>query len=136
MKNPVAKYIRKYTLVPWLLLALLLSYSTLPTAQPAKDMKYISGKWEGWGSNPKYGRFFITLVIRENGDWQMKMDVPYFKATQFSGKAWLADGKLEVFTENPQLRGAYTLHSKEEKRWLVFLSDDGDTKAELVPSFR
>ncbi len=88
------------------------------------------------GEKTKYGRFFITLVIREDGDWQMKMDVSFFKGVQFSGKGWIADGKFEVFTENPELRGTYTLHAKDEKRWLIFMSDDGNTTAELVPSFR
>ena len=136
MKYPTARHMSGYTFVASLLLALLFGCSTLPTAQMAKDLKSLSGKWEGWGTNQKYGRFFITLVIRESGDWQMKTDVSFFKGIQFSGKSWVADGKLEVFTENPELRGTYTLHAKEEKRWLTFRSDDGLTTAELVPSFR
>jgi hypothetical protein len=66
----------------------------------------------------------------------MKTDASYFRGSEFSGKAWVADGKFEVFTENRQLRGTYTLHAKGEKRWLTFMSDDGETTAELVPSFR
>lgn len=85
-----------------------------------------------------YGRFYITLEIREDGEWKMRTtgDPNMFKGSQFSGKAWVADDKFEVFTETPQLRGTYTLHANEGKRWLVFMSDDGRTTAELVPSFR
>ena len=136
MKHPTARTRSGYTLVIPVLLALIFGCSTLPTAQPVKDLKSIRGKWEGWGENRKYGRLFITLIIREDGGWQMKTDASFFKATQFSGKAWVADGKFEVFTENPQLRGSYTLNSKGERRWLAFMSDDGDTTAELEPSFR
>ena len=136
MKYPTARHISGFTFVISFLLALIFGCSTLPTAQTAKDMRYLSGKWEGWAANPKYGRFFITLVIRESGDWQMKTDASFFKGIEFSGKGWVADGKFEVFTENPELRGTYTLHAKDEKRWLIFMSDDTNTTAELVPSFR
>ena|SRR3972149_4134871 len=136
MKRPTARPISGTTFVISLLLAVIFGCSTLPTAQPAKDLRSIRGKWEGWGTNQTQGRFFITLVIREGGEWQMKTDISVFRAGQFSGKAWVADGKFEFFSETPQLRGTYTLHAKEGKRWLVFRSDDGDTTAELVPSFR
>jgi hypothetical protein len=136
MKHPAARPLSGYTFVIPLLLALIFGCSTLPTVQTAKDLKSIRGKWEGWGTNQMQGRFFITLMIREEGEWQMKTDVSVFKGTQFSGKAWVADGKFEFFSETPQLRGAYTLHAKEEQRWLSFLSDDGNTTAEIVPSFR
>ncbi len=136
MKHPTATHIRPYPFVILLFLALIFGCSTLPTAQPANDVKSVSGKWEGWAANPKYGRFFVTLVIRDSGEWNMKTDVTFFKGFQFSGKGWVADGKFEVFTENPELRGSYTLHYKGEKRWLAFTSDDLNTTAELVPSFR
>lgn len=136
MKSPTARHLSGYTFVIPLFLAVIFSCSTLPTAQTVKDVRSISGKWEGWGENPKYGRFFITLVIRESGEWQMRTDIPIFRGSQFSGKAWVAEGKFETYSETPQLRGTYTLHAKEEKRWLVFRSDDTDTTAELVPSFR
>ena len=136
MKYPTPKYIRAYLLIILFLLALIFGCSTLPSAQPAKDVRSISGKWEGWAANSKYGRFFMTLVIRESGEWQLKTDASFFKGIQFSGKGWIADGKFEVFTENPELRGTYTLHSQGEKRWLAFMSDDTNTTAELIPSFR
>jgi hypothetical protein len=136
MKYVTARHIRGYTFAFPLLLALIFGCSTLPTAQTAKDLRSIRGKWEGWGANFKYGRFFMTLVIRESGEWQMQTDVSFFKGARFSGKAWVADGKFEFYTETPQLRGTYTLHAEGEKRWLVFTSDDGETTAELVPSFR
>jgi len=138
MKYPTARRISAYTFVISLLLALIFGCTTLPTAQIAKDLKSIRGKWEGWGENWNYGRFYMSLEIREDGEWKMKEmgDPNMFKGNQFSGKAWVADDKFEVFTENPQLRGIYTLHAKEERRWLVFVSDDGKTTAELTPSFR
>jgi len=136
MKHPTARALSGYTFVIPLLLALIFGCSTLPTAQTAQDFRSIRGKWEGWGENPKHGRFFITLIIRGEGEWQMKTEASFFKGSQFSGKAWVADGKFEFFSETPQLRGTYTLHAKGENRWLNFVSDDGDTTAELVPSFR
>jgi len=136
MKNPIVRTLSGHTFVIPLLLALIFGCSTLPTTQTAKDLKSIRGKWEGWGENQKYGRFFITLIIQEEGEWQMKTDVSFFKGSQFSGKAWVAEGKFEFFSETPQLRGTYTLHSTGEKRWLTFMSDDGDTTAALEPSFR
>jgi hypothetical protein len=80
----------------------------------------------------------MTLEIREDGEWRMRAmgDPNMFKGNLFSGKAWVADDKFEVFTETPELRGTYTLHANEGKRWLVFMSDDGKTTAELTPSFR
>ena len=66
----------------------------------------------------------------------MKTDASIFQGSQFSGKAWVAEEDFEFYSETPQLRGTYTLHAKDEKRWLVFRSDDGNTRAELVPSFR
>ena len=138
MKYPAARARIAYTFIIPLLLALIFGCSTVPTAQTAKDIKSIRGKWEGWGDNRNYGRFFMTLEIREDGRWAMKAmgDPNMFKGNQFSGKAWVADDKFEVFTENRQLRGTYTLHAKEDRRWLVFMSDDGNTTAELEPSFR
>jgi hypothetical protein len=136
MKHPTARTVSGTAFTISLLLALIFGCSTLPTAQPAKDLKSIKGKWEGWGTNQRYGRLFITLVIRESGEWQMNTDVSFFQARQFSGKAWVAEGGFEFYSETPQLRGSYTLHAKDEKRWLVFRSDDGNTTAELVPSFR
>ena len=138
MKHPTARTLSGYIFVIPLLLALIFGCSTLPTAQTAKDVRSIRGKWEGWGDNMNYGRFYITLEIREDGEWKMRTtgDPNMFKGSQFSGKAWVADDKFEVFTETPQLRGTYTLHANEGKRWLVFMSDDGRTTAELVPSFR
>ena len=136
MKHLTARRINVFTFALLVLLALIFGCSTLPTAQPAKDVKSIRGKWEGWGENQQYGRFFITLVINEDGKWQMKTDVTVFMGTEFSGKAWISDGKVEFFSDTPELRGNCTLNVKKEKRWLVFRSDDGDTTAELVPSFR
>ena len=138
MRYPAARTLSGYTFVIPFLLALIFGCSTLPTAQTATDVKSIRGKWEGWGENHSYGRFFMTLEIQEDGEWKMRAmgDPNIFKGNQFSGKAWVADDKFEVFTENPQLRGTYTLHANEGKRWLVFMSDDGKTTAELTPSFR
>ncbi len=136
MKHPTARARSGYAFVIPLMLALIFGCSTLPTAQTAQDVKSIRGKWEGWGENPKYGRFFMTLIIREGGEWRMTTDVSFFKGSKFSGKAWVADGKFEFFSETPELRGTYTLHVQGEKRWMVFRSDDGETTAEVIPSFR
>jgi hypothetical protein len=130
---------RRISACPWVILLFLTLFfgcSTLPTVQPAKDVKSIRGKWEGWGENQLYGRFFAALIITEDGEWQMRTDTTIFRGNEFSGKAWVSEGKFEFFSDTPQLRGTYTLHVKEEKRWLVFRSDDGDTTAELLPSFR
>jgi hypothetical protein len=138
MKHPAARTRSRYIFVISLLLAVLFGCSTVPTAQPVKDVKSIRGKWEGWGENHNYGRFFITLEIREDGEWKMQTtgDPNMFKGNQFYGKTWIAEDKFEAFTETPALRGAYTLHAGEGRRWLVFMSDDGKTTAELSPSFR
>jgi hypothetical protein len=138
MRNSAARARRRFIFVIPLLLAVIFGCSTLPTAQTAKDVKSIRGKWEGWGENHNYGRFFISFEVREDGEWKMKVtgDANMFKGNIFFGKIWVADDKFEVFTEAPELRGIYTLHSKAESRWLVFMSDDGKTTAELIPSFR
>lgn len=138
MKNPAARTRSRYIFVIPLLLAIIFGCSTLPTAQTAKDVKSIRGKWEGWGENHQWGRFFLTLVIREDGEWKMRVtgDPNMFKGNLFSGKVWVADDKFAVFTETPELVGTYTLHANEGKRWLVFMSDDGKTTVEVTPSFR
>lgn len=136
MKHLAVRPIGWHLLFISLVAASVFSCAARPTPQEAKDLKSLTGKWEGWGTNQKYGRFFITLRIIEEGTWEMSMNVSYFGGTHFSGKASVFEGKLEFYSEVPQLRGSYTLHSGEAERWLVFKSDDGSTTAELKPSFR
>ena len=136
MRHLAARPIGQHLLAISLVAASVFACSTFPPVQPAKDLKSIVGKWEGRGMSRKYGSFFIVLRIQEDGTWQMTTDAAYFGGRQFSGKAWVGEGKFESYSDTPQLRGTYALHSGEAERWLIFMSDDGDTTAELVPSFR
>jgi hypothetical protein len=136
MTHLAVRLVSRHLLAISLVAASVFACSTLPKAQPAKDLKSLAGKWEGWGTNRKYGRFFITLRIKEDGTWAMTTSTSYLGGTHFSGKASVLEGQLEMFSENPQLRGTYTLHWGETERWLIFKSDDGNTTAELKVSFR
>lgn len=136
MRHFTARPIGGGTFVIALLAALILGCSTLPTAQPAQDLKSIKGKWEGRGTNRKYGTFFMTLTIKEDGEWRMKTDASFFQGIEFSGKAWVGEGKFEFYSDNPQLRGTLTLYSGGGERWLSFMSEDGNSTAELKPSYR
>jgi hypothetical protein len=110
----------------------LFSCSTLPPAQPARDVKSIVGKWEGYAKSAKYDRFSIKLVVKENGTWQMAFDPSYATLGRiFSGKARVEDNKFIFNTDTPGLRGACTLHFWGDTRLLIFGSDDGDMQAEF-----
>ena len=136
MRHLAARPLGRRLLAISLVAASVCACATFPPAQPAKDLKSIVGKWEGKGMSRKYGSFFIVLRIREDGIWQMTTDASYFGGRQFSGKAWVGEGKFESYSDTPQLRGTYTLHSGEGERWLIFMSEDGETTAELRASFR
>ncbi len=136
MRHLFARPFRWGLLVSFAGVASILSCSTFPPPQPAKDVKSIVGKWEGWATSSKVGRFFIKLTVKQDGKWEMNTDPPYsMHGREFSGKATIRDEKFQLTTDIPDLSGTYTLHFYEGKRWLVFRSDDGSNTAELRSVF-
>lgn len=78
------------------------------------------------------GRFYINLTVKENGKWEMTADPPYLRfGRNFSGTVRIIEEKFKFETDTPGLSGSYTIHYPQDRRWLIFISDDGSTRAEL-----
>jgi hypothetical protein len=116
--------------------ASILSCSTLPPPQPAKDIKSIVGKWEGYAESPRVSRFDMKLTVKQDGTWQMITDPAYLQyGREFSGKVSVWDEKFLFNTNTPDLSGTATLHFLEGKRYLVYTNEDGSIKAQLRSVF-
>jgi hypothetical protein len=107
--------------------------STLPPPEEAKDVASIRGRWEGWGSVSPLGPIYIKLSVREGGKWEMTTR-PDFSSygNQFTGRVMVEEGKFAFDTDTPGLSGTSTLYYKEGKRFMLFISNDANTKAELM----
>jgi hypothetical protein len=120
-------------LVICIAVTLLSACSTLPPPEEAKDIASIIGRWEGWGSVSPLGPIYIKLLVREGGQWEMTTRPGFLSyGNQFNGRAMVEEGKFAFDTDTPGLSGTSTLYYKEGKRFMVFISNDGNTKAELM----
>jgi hypothetical protein len=132
MKHPIARSIFRSTLLSSLFLTFVCACSTFPPAQPAKDLRNIVGKWEGWATHLTTGRFYMNLTVKENGKWEMTTEPPYLNlGRNFSGTVSIREEKFQFRTDTQGLSGTYTIHYFRDKRWLIFTNDDGDIRAEL-----
>jgi len=137
MRKPTVRCLRWYFSTLLTAVAFVSACTTFPPPQPAEDLKSIAGKWEGWGTNFRAGRFQIKLSVKENGRWEMIIDPPYLTfGRNFTGTAMIREEKFKFETNTPGLSGTYTLHYLEGNRWLLFTSDDDDTRAQLRQSLR
>ncbi len=136
MRHLFTRPFRWGLLVSFLGVASILSCSTLPPPQPAKDVKSIVGKWEGYAESPRVSRFSIKLTVKQDGKWEMITDPAYLTyGREFSGKVTVWDEKFQFNTNIPDLSGTATPHFYQGKRWLVFTSEDGSIKANLRSVF-
>jgi hypothetical protein len=107
--------------------------STLPPPEQAKDPATLKGRWEGWGTNSSLGPLYIRLAVHEGGQWEMATRPAFFSyGTLFTGTVTVDEGKFRFETETPGLSGSAITYYKEGRRFMIFTSDDGNTKVEMT----
>ncbi len=120
-----------------LIAALSLSCATMPDPTPAYDVKSISGKWMGWAVNERYGRFLLTMVVRQEGTFTATSDTRLWVArTEFDGNLWVDQDEYHLNCTTPELSGRLILYSQKDTRWLAYKSTDGLTSGMLKPIYK
>lgn len=101
---------------------------------PARDIKSLIGKWQGYGTTLKQvEKFNMELLIRGDGKYLMKMDMGFVTYGQvFTGAIWVEDDKFILNNEIPLLNGTAELRSTRGTLWLMYRSNDGATRADLT----
>jgi hypothetical protein len=134
MKYHTVRSICWRLLVTCLLMSLAFACSTLPPPIKVNDIRSIRGKWQGSATHAQIGLLRIRLTVRENGQWEMITDPDFLSyGNRFSGTARVEEGKIRFNTETPKLSGTCTLHRWQDKRLLIFISDDGETRVDFQP---
>ncbi len=135
MKYPAVRPIFWRLLDACLLMTSALACSTLPPPIPVNDIKSIRGRWQGTAKT-QTGLIHIRLTVREDGQWEMIADPSFLTyGNRFSGTARVDEGKILLITETPKLSGTCTLHHWQDKRMLVFVSEDGQTQVDFQPYY-
>lgn len=123
----------------WWILAIFIVMTLSPACSsrniiPAKDIKSIIGKWEGYGYNTKQAdKFHLGLLVRGDGKWLMTMDTPYLSYGRVhEGVVWVEDDKFILNAATPGLNGTAALHSSGGTLWLMYRSNDGLMRADLT----
>jgi len=123
----------------WWILVIFLMMTLSPACSsrnviPAKDIKSIIGKWEGYGYNTKMvNKFHASLLIRGDGKWLMTLDTPYLSYGRVhDGVVWVEDDKFIFNCATPGLSGTGNLHSSGGTLWLMYQSNDGASRADLT----
>ena len=120
--------------------ALVCACATLPPAQPIRDFKDIAGKWEGTiCSTAGLGCSPIVTIIREDGTGesivpQSSAFFPYSEQGRYLVTRELVEGKIRIKNKTSGETGIATLHEGGGKRVLVYISDNGITRAEYKPA--
>ena len=100
--------------------------TALPPAQPARDLKSITGKWEGSVLDARgQPQFHSTLTIRPDGTYENLIPALSAPGPRFLGVVTVVDGQFRWKNETSGLTGVYTLHEGDGKR--VLTSDGGGT---------
>ena len=123
----------------WWILAIFFMMTLSPACSsrniiPAKDIKSIIGKWEGYGYSTKMSdKFHMGLQVRGDGKWLMSMDTPYLSYGRVQeGVVWVEDDKFIMNCATPGLNGTAELHSSGGTLWLMYRSSDGLMRADLT----
>lgn len=117
-----------------MLASLALACASAPQTRRATDIKEIAGKWAGWATGFKSGRYHMKLIIAQDGRWRMLSEHPLWRGRPVFGTAAVEDDKYRFEAkELEEFSGTYTLQVGKTERWLIFMSDDGSTTAELRP---
>jgi hypothetical protein len=112
----------------------------IPPAQPIRDFKDIAGKWEGTiCSTAGLGCSPIVTIIREDGTGesivpQSSAFFPYSEQGRYLVTRELVEGKIRIKNKTSGETGIATLHEGGGKRVLVYISDNGITRAEYKPA--
>ena len=110
----------------------------IPPAQPIRDFKDIAGKWEGTiCTTTGLGCSPIVTIIREDGTGesivpQSSAFFPYSDQGRYLVTRELVEGKIRVKNKTSGETGITTLHEGGGKRVLVYISDNGNTRAEYT----
>jgi hypothetical protein len=114
-------------LTMFVIAALVGSCASLPPVQVAKDMKQITGTWEGYGGGGE--RF--TMTIGEDGKYRaVGVDL------EFVGQMQVSEGRFRFKSETTGRNGTVTLYEGEGKRILKTITDDGRLTSEYTPAER
>lgn len=137
MKQLPARLICWPFLVTCLVVTLLFACAAPPPrqTQPVTDLKTIAGYWEGFGRHITAGQFFMKLLIKGNGQWEMVTQPPVYgvgTTSFFIGRVMVDEDKLYFDGEaRVGVSGTGIIQIWGGSRWLVFESNDGSMKVEL-----
>jgi hypothetical protein len=107
--------------------------ATLPPAQPARDLKAITGKWEGTLSLRDGRALPVMLTIQEDGTWEALVPALSNPGPRFVGSVTVEGGTYRSRSDTTGRTSTYTLHEGDGKRVLVNVADDGSSSGELKP---
>jgi hypothetical protein len=122
----------------WWILVSFLMMTLIPACSrniiPARDIKSVIGKWQGYGYNSKMvQKFNMEMLIRGDGKWLMRLDTGFLSYGQvFDGDLWAEDEKFIIYCSTPGLSGTAELRSASGTLWLMYRSNDGQTRADLT----
>jgi hypothetical protein len=116
------------------MMAFISACATSGNLPPAKDIKSIVGKWEGYGYNTKMStKFHMWLLIRADGKWLMNTDAAYLTyGRTFDGSVWVDEGEYIFKCDTPGLSGTGKVRSSMGNLWLMYRSNDGATSFDLT----
>jgi hypothetical protein len=111
----------------------------LPPEQPIKDLRSIVGKWTGERTTTAIGSTTITLIIKEDGAWEITIplgspEMPLSDRGRFYGTGELSGGKYVTKETIKGDIGEYTLHEGAGKRVLFYWDRGGKSRAWLEPA--
>lgn len=106
---------------------LALAYASSLHAQSAEDVSEVAGSWRGIGYGLG-GAATVTQQINPDGSYSAVVG-----SRTFTGRIQLIDGWLRGTSEQTGANGTYSIHERNGRRLLVYISDDG-TSSELLPA--
>lgn len=125
----------RWGIVGLLVVAVMFGCATMPPGQPARDLKDIAGKWEGFVHDQRRQPYFSsTLTIREDGTYENIVPALSSPGPRFVGTIAIVDGQFRWKNETYGGTGVFTLHEGDGKR--VLTSDGGGSvgSAEWKPA--
>jgi len=134
MKSFKVRRLGWWILVSFLVMTLIPACAGSRDVIPARDIKSIIGKWEGYGYSDKIGdKFHMNMLIRGDGKFLMTWDNSYTSYGRVhEGAVWVDDGKFIFNCNTPGLNGTGEIRSGRGTLWLMYRSKDGQTRADLT----
>ena len=101
--------------------------ASVPPAQPASDMKAISGKWDGafQTGGGGFGLTSLAGTLTITNDGRYTFVFPSLNPSQYAGTVAIVDGKYRYKSDSTGATGTFILHDGEGKRAIAQAGDGG-----------